>query len=320
MTDDGCDACHCARDFGVPSRGSDRNVTRIAPPVLTRIGIPWLWAGDVERGWQFMRWNVFPIFSHIVMPGSHGYGRDRIPRVGGAVLAANHLSAVDGPLIGTFSSRAIWFMMKAELAEKPVIGEALMWTGGFPVSRDACAPESIRNARELVRTGHVVGVFPEGTRQRSGRPASAIHAGAIAIALKEQVPIIPCGVETFRWAIGNRCACCVVYGNPMRLANFPTTSAGYRAAAEAVRTEIEALWRQAHEAVTLGFPTALPDGTPRNDPTRLREFSRVSGVRRISGRPSQRWSRRVGIRPRPSPSAVGALEQRRTIADFGTRL
>ena len=51
---------------------------------------------------------------------------------GGAVLAVNHLSAIDPPLVGSFSNRAIWYMMKQELLEIPVVGEALTWTGGVP--------------------------------------------------------------------------------------------------------------------------------------------------------------------------------------------
>ena len=54
--------------------------------------------------------------------------------VGGAVLAANHLSGLDPPLVGSYSRRAIWYMMKSELLDIPVVGEALTWTGAFPSS------------------------------------------------------------------------------------------------------------------------------------------------------------------------------------------
>ena len=53
---------------------------------LTRLGVPWLWGADVEKGWVFMRFNVVPITTMIMAPGSWAYGTDRIPSAGGAIL------------------------------------------------------------------------------------------------------------------------------------------------------------------------------------------------------------------------------------------
>ncbi len=60
-------------------------------PLLTRLGVPWLWGADVERAWVFMRFNVVPITTRLLAPGSWAYGVGRLPRTGAAVLAANHL-------------------------------------------------------------------------------------------------------------------------------------------------------------------------------------------------------------------------------------
>ncbi len=250
-------------------------------PLLTRLGVPWIWGGDVERGWVFMRYNVKPITAWLA-PGSWAYGTERIPAAGGAVLAANHLSGIDPPLIGTFSRRAIWYMMKAELLDIPVVGEALTWTGGFPVRRGEGDRDSLRKARELVREGHVVGLFVEGTRQRFGHPGP-VHAGALTIAMKERVPLIPCGVESFGWSMKNRRACALVYGEPMSLDHLPANGAGYKAAAELLEIEIVRLWRQAAEAVAAGFPETLPDGTPRRRWPRGRDFLPARTPRRVSG-------------------------------------
>jgi hypothetical protein len=62
--------------------------------ILTRLGVPWLWGADVEKGWVFMRFNVVPITTRLLAPGSYSYGLDRLPETGGAVLAVNHLSAI----------------------------------------------------------------------------------------------------------------------------------------------------------------------------------------------------------------------------------
>lgn len=251
--------------------------------LLTRLGIPWLWGADVEKGWVFMHYNVMPITTKLLAPGSWGYGATRIPAQGGGVLASNHLSAIDPPLIGSFSRRAIWYMMKAELLEIPIVGEALTWTGAFPIRRGEGDREGMRRARELVREGRIVGVFVEGTRQRFGYPGEEVHAGALMIAMNERVPVIPCGVESFGWSLRNRRPCAVVFGEPMTFEGLPLNSRGYREAAEAVSAEIRHLWRQAAEAVAARFPEVLPDGTKRHRPPFGRDFIRVKTRRRVSG-------------------------------------
>ncbi|MDQ3894175.1 MAG: 1-acyl-sn-glycerol-3-phosphate acyltransferase [Actinomycetota bacterium] len=256
---------------------------KLPPTFLTRLGVPWLWGADVEKAWIFMRFNVVPITTMLMAPGSYAYGICRLPRTGGAVLAVNHLSAIDPPLVGSFSNRAIWYMMKSELLDVAVIGEALTWTGAFPIRRGESDREGLRKARELVREGHVVGVFVEGTRQRFGYPAGRIHAGAVTIAMKEGVPVIPCGVESFGWSRRNRRACCVVYGEPVRFDGIEASGRGYKRATEMLRLEILRLWRQAGEAVAARFPLELPDGTRRESWPRAREFRAARTPRRISG-------------------------------------
>jgi 1-acyl-sn-glycerol-3-phosphate acyltransferase len=250
--------------------------------ILTRLGVPWLWGADVEKGWVFMRFNVVPITTRWLAPGSYSYGLDRLPTVGGAVVAANHLSAIDPPLIGSFSNRAIFYMAKHEILQIPIIGEALTWTGGFPVRRGEPDRVGLRRARELVRAGHVVGVFVEGTRQRFGYPGD-VHAGAPLIAVKEQVPLIPVGVETFGWSRRNRRACCVVWGEPMSFEGIAANGQGYKQAADIVRLQILRLWRQAAEAVAAGFPPLLADGTQRFSWPRAHAFHRQETPRRVSG-------------------------------------
>ena len=258
-------------------------MTRLPPTVFTRLGVPWLWGGDVEKGWMFMRFNAVPITTLLMAPGSYAYGTCRLPRVGGAVMAINHLSAVDPPLVGSFSNRAVWYMMKSELLEIPVVGEALTWAGAFPIRRGGSDREGLRKARELVRAGHIIGVFVEGTRQRLGYPAEQIHAGAATIAIKEQVPVIPCAVESFQWSLRNRRACCVVYGEPISFQGIEANGRAYKQAAEEIRLEILRLWRQAAEAVAAGFPLELADGTRRETWPRARDFHIAPTPRRVSG-------------------------------------
>jgi 1-acyl-sn-glycerol-3-phosphate acyltransferase len=253
------------------------------PDFFTRLGVPWLWGADIEKGWVFMRFNVVPITAMLMAPGSYAYGTDRIPLQGGAVLAVNHLAAIDPPLVGSYSTRAICYMMKSELLEIPVAGEALTWTGAFPIRRGESDRAGLRKALELVREGHVVGIFAEGTRQPFGYPGP-VHPGAATIAMKENVPVVPCGVESFGWRRKtNRRPCAVVYGEPMRLDDLPCNGSGYKEGSERIRLEILRLWRLAAEAVAAGLPVELPDGAKRYSWPGVRQFHAVPTPRRISG-------------------------------------
>lgn len=229
---------------------------------LTSLGIPKLWGEDPERLWRAMRYFIGPATAWFLACGSKAYGVERVPAEGGLVIASNHLSAIDPPLLGTFCPRGIYYMSKAELLATPIWGELLQWTGAFPIRRGEGDEEALGLARELVREGHAIGVYVEGTRQRFGYPGPA-RRGAMVVAMRESVPLVPVGLESFGWSFRNRRACAVVWGEPLDLSAFPKNETGFRDATALVRAELLRLWRQAAEAVVAGFPPELPDGTPR---------------------------------------------------------
>jgi 1-acyl-sn-glycerol-3-phosphate acyltransferase len=230
---------------------------------LTGKAIPRLWGENPEAFWPFARHLVAPIT--LWLAPSYGYGLERVPAAGGGIVAINHLSAIDPPLVGALSPRTIYYMTKAELLEVPVVGDALRWCGAFPVRRGEGDRDSLRRAREIAREGHFVGVFVEGTRQRFGYPGEVLPGGMM-IALQEGVPVVPCGVYSFGWTRRNRMPCAVVWGDPLDLTGLPRSGRGYRQAADIVGKEILRLWRLAGEAVAAGFPLELPDGARRSGP------------------------------------------------------
>jgi 1-acyl-sn-glycerol-3-phosphate acyltransferase len=222
-----------------------------------------VWGEDPERMWPWARRLVAPVTMWLAP--SYGYGLERVPSTGGGVVAANHLSAIDPPLLGSLSPRTIFFMAKAELLAMPGVGDVLKWTGAFPVRRGEGDRESLRLARDVAREGHMVGVFVEGTRQKFGYPGEVLP-GAMMIAMQENVPIVPVGIYSFGWSRANRMPCALVWGDPMDLSPIPTTGRGYRRAAELVGDEIRNLWRLAGDAVAAGLPETLPDGSRRWPP------------------------------------------------------
>ncbi|MFL5920543.1 MAG: lysophospholipid acyltransferase family protein [Gaiellaceae bacterium] len=216
---------------------------------------------SVDTAWWFGR-RVAPRVAVTLAPAA-GYGVERVPREGGAVVAANHFSAIDHPLIGAFSPRTLHFLAKAELFEIAGLGALLRWLGVFAVRRGEGDREALRRARELVREGSLVCVHVEGTRQRFGHPGP-LHPGGLMIAMQEGVPVIPLGLDTFRWSVRNRRRCAVVWGEPLSVDDLPRNRKGYAEAADRVGAEIVRLWRQAVAASAAGLPPELPDGARRS--------------------------------------------------------
>jgi 1-acyl-sn-glycerol-3-phosphate acyltransferase len=231
--------------------------------LLTRLGVPKLWDENPERLWAYMRYFVQPVT--LTLAPAAGYGVERVPHERGAVLAANHFSGIDHPLIGSFCPRPVYYLAKAELLDIPVVGELLSWTTLIPVRRGEGDRTALRRARETVRNGGLIGMHVEGTRQRLGYPGR-VHTGALMIAMQEQAPIVPCGLDTFRWSPTNRRRCAVVFGEPFKLDDLPRNREGYTKAAQIVGDEIVRLWRLAAEAAAAGLPEELPDGSRRHGP------------------------------------------------------
>ena len=241
--------------------------------MLIRLGAFNLFREDPELTWRFLRvW--LPAAVRVLAP-SAGYGVSRTGVSGGAVLAANHLSAIDPPAIGVYCRRTIRYMTKAELLDVPVVGDLLRMAGTFGVRRGEGDRDALRVARWLVREGHVVGMFMEGSRQKLGYPGPA-HTGAAIIAMQEGVPVIPCGVEAFGWSLRNPRPFAVVFGEPMDLSPFSANGRGYKEAAGVIEAELVRLWRLAAEAVAGGFPDRLRDGTSRQPWPRLRDLHPAS--------------------------------------------
>jgi len=126
-------------------------------------------------------------------------GAERLPKVGGYVLASNHLSNFDPWLVGMplFPHRYLRFMAKSELFWFP-LGPFISACGAFPVRRGQQDQEAVDTALRLCREGNIVVMFPEGTRREKGlrkRRAQRWRSGAARIALEAGVPLIPAGVR-----------------------------------------------------------------------------------------------------------------------------
>jgi 1-acyl-sn-glycerol-3-phosphate acyltransferase len=188
------------------------------------------------------------------------YGAERVPQEGGLVLALNHFHWLDPAAFGTACPRTIYYMAKAEAHRIPGLGQLIRSFGTFSVRRGESDREAVRMMRQIVRDGHALGLFVEGTRQKSGVPGE-VKSGASMVALQEQVPVV-CGVVhgSQDWRPGNFHPVSVVWGSPMTFEGLPRGAKGYREASEEIRREIRSLWQWLVDIHAQGRPrrTTLP--------------------------------------------------------------
>ena len=185
------------------------------------------------------------------------YGSDRVLRTGGVVLALNHFSWLDPPAFGTACPRTIYYMAKSEIHEVRGLGPLIRGYGAFAVRRGESDREAVRLAREVVADGNALGLFVEGTRQRSGVPGEA-KPGAAMIALQEQVPVVPAAIHgTQTWRLGTFRPVSVAWGEPMRFEGVSPGGKAYREVSAEIQERIHALWRFLVDAHARGRPEGL---------------------------------------------------------------
>jgi 1-acyl-sn-glycerol-3-phosphate acyltransferase len=189
------------------------------------------------------------------------YGAERVPREGGVVLAFNHFHWVDPPAFGTATPRPIYFMAKIEAHRIPGLGQLIRAFGTFSVRRGESDREAVRLMRQIVRDGHALGLFVEGTRQRGGVPGNA-QPGAAMVAIQEGVPVVCAAIHgTEIWRLGNFRKCSIAWGEPMTFNDLPRNGKGYRAASGEIEAELHRLWSWLVDLHRAGRPrVATPPG------------------------------------------------------------
>jgi len=125
------------------------------------------------------------------------HGAENLPKSGGAIVVCNHISYLD-PLTFTHflydNGRAPRYLAKASLFKIPIVGRVLLGAGQVPVEREsAVASQSLQHAIAFLNSGHLLGVYPEGTLTRDENywPMKA-KTGIARLAILTKAPVIPC--------------------------------------------------------------------------------------------------------------------------------
>ncbi len=140
-------------------------------------------------------------------------GAENVPLDGPVIVACNHVSLLDPPVLGACCPRTVHYMAKRELFEIPVLGPMIRALNAYPVDRQGSATGAIKRSIEVLRAGEAIGIFPEGGRNLSGDVRA--RQGVALLASLVSAPVVPAAILGSARALrGARIT--VVFGRPIR--------------------------------------------------------------------------------------------------------
>lgn len=202
-------------------------------------------------------------------------GAENVPTKGGVILAANHLSVSDQLFLGSVMNRQVHFWAKEEYFHLPGVRGKLMSTlmhglGTIPVHREGgrAALHALDAAVPVLRSGELVGIFPEGTRSPDGRLYRG-RTGVARLAMEAGVPVVPVGIIGTQkvqpkghsmprlGALGNN-GVIMRFGKPMDFSDRPDDMSTMRAITDEIILEIQKLSGQEYTGRYAPRPNAKP--------------------------------------------------------------
>jgi 1-acyl-sn-glycerol-3-phosphate acyltransferase len=167
----------------------------------------------------WMGWQSFRLLFATYFRWRH-FNAERVPLSGPVILASNHASFLDPPLVGAPVHRGIHFLARDTLFRLPIVKQLLHSWNAVPVDREGGGAAGLRKILDVLQSGHAVIIFPEGTRSRDGRLQKA-RSGIGLIVMKSRAPVVPVRVFGTYEAFGRQARfphpkpVAVKYGKPL---------------------------------------------------------------------------------------------------------
>jgi 1-acyl-sn-glycerol-3-phosphate acyltransferase len=164
-------------------------------------------------------------------------GKEHFPKDGGVLLCSNHINNLDPPVVGISCPRPVAFMAKEELFKAPILKQILPHVHAFPVKRGMSDREALRTGMKILKENNVLGLFPEGTRSKTGKLGKGL-AGAGFFAMRTDAAVVPCAIigsyKPFRKLK-------VIFGPPVDLEGLKEEKANAEKVTEVIMAEIQKL-------------------------------------------------------------------------------
>ena len=143
------------------------------------------------------------------------YGKENIPETGGVIIASNHRNRADPGFACMATRRVVHFLAKKELHDSKFAWFFRM-AGTIPVNRSVHGTGVMEIAEEMLRRGEVIGIYPEGTRNKTDEPIQPLKYGAVRMAQKTGAPIVPLAISGIGKPFTSQVKVC--FGKPYHVA------------------------------------------------------------------------------------------------------
>lgn len=165
-------------------------------------------------------------------------GKENVPAEGAYILVCNHRRLIDPVWVGTFVKKKVTFLSKSELENVFLLSRLFKWYGAIFIKRHTADLVAIRAALKHLKNGEVLGIFPEGTRNKTSS-MFALEEGVGLLALRGQVAVLPMYIAPYRLFRRQK----VRFGPVVRLDDLFCGKTDSTAIAEATRRIGEAMQR-----------------------------------------------------------------------------
>jgi 1-acyl-sn-glycerol-3-phosphate acyltransferase len=199
--------------------------------------------------YAFLRWFMRAITSTYLIGLFRVVGAENVPRTGPLIVCPSHSGTLDPPLVPAFAPRSdSWSMAKSEYFKGGIVEVLFRWYHAFPVVRHTADRAALKRSFDLLKAGHALIIYPEGTRVESGVLANP-EPGAGFIAQKAGCLVVPVGLSGTRECLPKgahwprRVPVTVTFGKPFLVTSKRPdgTRVSHQEAADAIMVEIAEL-------------------------------------------------------------------------------